>query len=306
MRWRKMGLIYAPDGSQTWAKSHAMLPTPLDMGDGRLRIYVAFVDENTVGRIGYVDVDARDPSRILEVSDTPVLDIGEPGAFDDNGVNPSSVIRVGDEVRLYYIGYQLGVHVRYLLFSGLAISRDGGSTFKRHSRAPILDRSDSELLLRSAPHVTPGGPPWRMWYVAGDSHISAGGTTRPNYNIRFIESDDGIHWPTKGEVAVDLDSDDEYGLGRPFIAEWGGVDRMFYARRSHSRGYRLGYAETTNGRSWSRRDDQVGIEFSPVGWDSEMLIWASVVVTEFAIYLFYNGNSYGATGFGYAVLEQDI
>ena len=63
-----MGLIYAPDGSQPWAKSHAMLPTPLDMGDGRLRIYVAFVDENTVGRIGYVDVDARDPSRVLEVS----------------------------------------------------------------------------------------------------------------------------------------------------------------------------------------------------------------------------------------------
>ena len=34
-----MGLIYLPDGSLPWARSHAMLPTPLDLGDGRLRIY---------------------------------------------------------------------------------------------------------------------------------------------------------------------------------------------------------------------------------------------------------------------------
>jgi predicted GH43/DUF377 family glycosyl hydrolase len=298
-----MGLIYAPDGSQVWARSHAMLPTPLDLGDGRLRIYVAFVDENTVGRIGYVDVDASDPSRVLEVSDAPVLDIGEPGAFDDNGVNPSSIVRVGDEIWLYYIGYQLGVHIRYLLFSGLAVSYDGGTTFKRHSRAPILDRSNSELLLRSAPHVTSGGPPWRMCYVAGDRHVSAGGTTRPNYNVRCIESLDGIHWPAEGEVAVDLESDDEYGLGRPVIVEWDDMGRMFYSVRSHSRGYHLGYAESADGRTWVRRDEQVGIEVSQTGWDSEMLIWASVCPTEHGIYLFYNGNGYGETGFGYAILE---
>ncbi len=303
MRWRKMGLIYAPDGTQPWARSHAMLPTPLDMGDGRLRIYVAFVDENTVGRIGYVDVDAGDPSRVIEVSNTPVLDIGEPGAFDDNGVNPVSVVRAGDEVRLYYMGYQLGVHVRYLLFSGLAISHDGGATFERHARVPVLDRSDRELLLRSAPHVAPDGPPWRMWYVAGDHHVAAGGTTRPTYNVRYIESLDGIHWPAQGEVVVDLESDDEYGLGRPFVTAWDGRSRMFYSVRSHSRGYHLGYAEAADDGTWVRRDEAVGIEVSLAGWDSEMLVWASVCPTEQGVYLFYNGNGYGETGFGYAILE---
>ena len=117
-----MGLIYLPDGSLPWARSHAMLPTPLDLGDGRLRIYVASLDDDGVGRIGYVDVDISDPSRVLAVAAEPVLDVGQPGAFDDNGVNPCSVVRWGDEVRLYYIGYQLAVHVRYLLFSGLVRS----------------------------------------------------------------------------------------------------------------------------------------------------------------------------------------
>jgi hypothetical protein len=280
-----------------------MLPTPLDMGDGRLRIYVAFVDERTVGRIGYVDVDARNPSRILAVSETPVLDIGEPGAFDDNGVIPISVVRIGEVVRLYYAGYQLGVNVRYLLFSGLAVSHDGGTSFERHARVPILDRSDQELLLRSAAHVAPDGPPWRMWYVAGDRHISAGGTTRPTYNIRYIESDDGIRWPAQGEVAIDLKTGDEYGLGRPFTCAWGGLYRMFYSIRTHSLGYRLGYAESVDGRNWVRRDEQAGIDISPLGWDSEMIYGASVMLSEHGTFMFYNGNDYGRTGFGYAVLE---
>lgn len=297
-----MGLIYAPDGTRPWAKSHAMLPTPLDMGDGRLRIYVAFVDENTVGRIGYVDVDARDPARVLEISERPVLDIGEPGTFDDNGVNPSCIVRVGAEVWLYYIGYQLGVHVRYLLFAGLAISQDGGATFERHARVPVLDRSDSELLLRSAPNIPHAGSPWRMWYVAGDCHISAGGTTRPTYNIRAIESDDGIAWPTKGDVVVNLEID-EYGLGRPFVTKLDGQNRMFYSVRSHDQGYHLGQAVSVDGQIWVRRDDEVGIHISDFGWDSEMLIWASIISTEFGTYLFYNGNGYGKTGFGFAILE---
>ncbi len=78
---------------------------------------------------------------------------------------------------------------------------------------------------------------------------------------------------------------------------------MFYAVRSHTRGYRMGYAVSDDGRSWTRRDEEVGIDLSPTGWDSEMAQGAAVVVTEFGTYLFYNGNDYGRTGFGWAVLD---
>lgn len=68
------------------------------LDERRIRVYVAMCDASTVGRIGYVDVDARDPTKVLAVSARPVLDIGEPGCFDDNGVNPISIVRCGDEV----------------------------------------------------------------------------------------------------------------------------------------------------------------------------------------------------------------
>ena len=44
-------------------------------------------------------------------------------------------------------------------------------------------------------------------WAAGDRHISAGGTTRPTYNVRVIESVDGIVWPAEGEVAIKLEND---------------------------------------------------------------------------------------------------
>src|SRR5215831_13560313 len=101
MQWRKMGRVYVPDGRRAWATKHAFPPTPFFLADGTLRLYVAFCDDNTVGRLGYVDVDPDNPARVLGISDEPLLDIGAPGAFDENGVVPTSIVRVENALYLY-------------------------------------------------------------------------------------------------------------------------------------------------------------------------------------------------------------
>ena len=55
MEWEKKGLIYCPDGTYSWAKKYAFPPTPYFKTDDIIRVYVGFCDENTVGRIGYVE-----------------------------------------------------------------------------------------------------------------------------------------------------------------------------------------------------------------------------------------------------------
>ena len=163
MRWEKQGRIYVPDGSQAWARKYAFPPVPHAVSEGVLRIYCTFCDENTVGRTGWVEVDADNPSTVLRVSERPVLDIGQPGAFDENGLLPTSLVTVGDELYMYYVGYQLGYKVRYFQFQGLAVSRDGGESFERYSRAPIIDRSDKELVNRTSAFVLREGDIYRMW-----------------------------------------------------------------------------------------------------------------------------------------------
>lgn len=304
MKWRKRGRIYAADGSLPWAKQYGHLTTPLFLNETTLRIYVAFCDENTVGRVGFVDVRADNPSAVVNVSKRPVLDVGCPGAFDENGVVPTSVIRLSNKLYLYYVGYQLGYKVRYYQFTGLAISSDGGNNFERCSRVPVIDRTDKEMLNRTAAFVRYEQGIFKMWYVGGDDWIVVNGKSLPRYNIRYIESSDGVSWPKEGEVCVDFSSDDEHVLGRPYLIERAGLYRMFYSVRTKSRGYRIGYAESNDAQHWVRKDDQVGIDVSPNGWDSEMIAYASVLEYKGAFYMFYNGNNCGQTGFGYAVLEH--
>jgi hypothetical protein len=66
----------------------------------------------------------------------------------------------------------------------------------------------------------------------------------------------------------------------------------------------MGYARSTDLRTWQRDDDAAGIEVSESGWDSKMLAYPCVVETPGGILMFYNGNGFGASGFGWAKLEE--
>jgi hypothetical protein len=303
--WEKLGRVYVADGEQPWAQSRAYLPTSLGLDERRIRVFVAFLDAGMVGRLGYVDVDASEPTRVLEVSERPALDVGLPGAFDDSGVNPLSVFRHEGVVWLYYVGWQRATRVPYLLFTGLAYSHDDGATFRRHTRVPVLDRTDAEPTLRSGAFIctAPGGG-FRAWYVTGEGWIESQGRLRPTYAMRYAESPDGVTWPAEGTPCLEPAAPDEYGFGRPYVMDEDGRLRMWFSVRSHSRGYRLGYAESDDGIAWERRDEQAGIDVSADGWDSEMIHCGWIQPTAFGTYLFYNGNGYGETGFGAAVLSS--
>jgi hypothetical protein len=77
---------------------------------------------------------------------------------------------------------------------------------------------------------------------------------------------------------------------------------MWYSFRGLS--YRIGYAESDNGISWTRCDSLAGIDVSKSGWDSEMIEYPFVFDHKGERFMLYNGNGYGKTGFGIAVLEN--
>lgn len=303
MRWEKKGRVYAPDGASAWARHSALQPTPILRGDV-IRIFVGLRDDEGVSRIGWVDVDAAYPSKVLAVSQEPSLDIGLPGAFDENGVVPCAVVARDGKLFLYYAGYQLGHKVRFFVFGGLATSADGGDTFVRHADVPVMDRTDDELYFRVIHSILYEDGVWKTWYGGGSSYVDGNGRTLPVYDIRYLESRDGIRFNAAGTVCVSMNDPDEHRLGRPYVLRDPGVYRMFYAVGTKSKGYRLGYAESPDGLSWNRKDGEVGIDVSEHGWDSQMISYPAVVRYGNTTYLFYNGNDYGRDGFGYAVLRE--
>jgi hypothetical protein len=79
---------------------------------------------------------------------------------------------------------------------------------------------------------------------------------------------------------------------------------MFYSVRYIDKLYRIGYAESIDGINWIRKDNEIDIDVSQEGWDSEMICYPSVISVKEKTYLFYNGNNNGETGFGYAEILE--
>ena len=313
MKWEKKGFIYKPKGNHHWMQSHAQLPTVAKVNDDVLRVYYGTRDKFDRTVTTYIEVQADNPQNILYVHDRPVLGLGELGCFDDSGAMPSWIVNHAGLKYLFYIGWNKGVSVPYRNSIGLAINKDNGQTFTRLCKAPIVHRTKSEPHFFGASCVIIENGIWRMWYLSALKWVVIDGKPEPVYHIKYGESKDGVNWDRSGIVCIDLKSPDEGGIGRPCVIHEDGMYKMWYSyrgirdyRTNKANSYRIGYADSNDGISWERKDDIVGIDVSPEGWDSVMVTYAYVYEHKGKKYMIYNGNGFGASGFGYAVLDEKL
>jgi len=305
MKWIKKGLIFEPECNKSWWKSHTLSPIALVLDEEKIRVFIGAMDSERVSRITYVDLSTKDPTKVLNVGNEPILDIGRPGTFDESGVFPASAIWHNDKIYLYYTGFQNADKVRYYMYGGLAISEDNGETFKRISEVPIMDRADEALFFRGGPSVLYENGVFKTYYSSGSEWIEDSGSLRPRYNVSCTESKDGINFPNKGSICIRYDlNQNEYGLGRPQIMKANDAYILFYTRRILGMKYSMGYSISKDGLKWERKDNEIGITHSKNDWDSDMVYFPSVIKNRDNYYLFYNGNNYGEKGFGLALLEK--
>lgn len=303
MKWEKRGLIYCPQGDvQDWINNTALTPTPYLLTDEIIRVYCSFRDINGIGRIGYLDLDARNPNTILNISDKPVLDIGRDGCFDDNGVILGDIIKVDNMLYMYYVGFQLVKKVKFYAFSGLAKGEPSGEHFTRVKEAPVMDRTAEGLYGRCIHSVMHSGGKFRVWYSVIYDWTYINGIPYPTYDIKYIESNDGVHFPEEGVQCIKC-NETEYRIGRPRVRL---IDHnkfeMRYTSDTLAKEYKAGYAESADGIFWIRKDHESKIARGEAGWDSEMACYPAVITTKYGTYMFYDGNGMGKAGFGYAQL----
>ncbi len=296
-RWEAVGRLVGTDELPDGLETHAQMPTPLLLEEQRYRLYFASRDADQRSHVCWCDVDlAEDPVRTGPIRG-PALAPGPLGGFDDHGVYPSSVVREDDRVLLYYVGWNPGKRSPLFYASaGLAVSDDAGRTFRRGGRAPVLARSEVDPLFVTAPVVRREGGRWRMWYVSGlEWFETRDGSLHSRYHIRHAGSPDGREWTADGTVCVELE-EGETNIGRfwPVRVEegWEG----WYSRAAPDRPYTLGYATSTDGLDWDRRDDEVAGALP----GSDVQAYPAVVRSGARRHLFYNGESFGREGILYA------
>jgi hypothetical protein len=299
-KWRKLGRIFCPDGTRDWMRTHAANPVALPLDDNRVRIFFSARDAANRASVGWIEVDMRRPLDVAAVSATPVISPGPLGAFDDSGVSVACLVQDGGTMWLFYTGWNLGVTVPWRNSIGLAASTDGVQ-FERVSPAPVLDRNRVDPFSISYPCVRRDGDQWRMWY---GSNLRWGPAERDmDHVIKYALGRGPDDWQPTGTIAIGIENVGEYAFSRPCVINDRGRWRMWYSYRGAE--YRIGYAESIDGVAWTRQDAAAGIAPSATGWDSESVEYPWVFDHRGDRYLLYNGNRYGLTGVGIAVLESE-
>jgi hypothetical protein len=308
MRWIKHGRIFIPDSSLAWSRSHAQVPSAMLLDD-RIRVYYASRDANGRSRTSFFDVCRQDPTRILYRHLDPVMDLGQPGAHDEDGVMVGCVAADGDRTLLYYTGWSRGGSVPYRVAIGLAASSDGGVTFERVFEGPIVDRTRLEPHMTMSPYVLHElGGSWRMWYGSGVRWVDIDGTFEPIYVIKYAESSNGLVWTQPNTLCIEPLHEFEANTRPGVLRNPTGYEMWFSYRHSRdfrdgSGAYRIGYALSSDGKVWSRQPDPGGLEPGPEAWDGRMMAYPSVVDVDGRRLMFYNGDGFGRSGVGFASLD---
>jgi hypothetical protein len=273
--------------------------------DNLIRIYFSKRDIRNCSLPYFLEYDLE-RHKINSINEEPVLALGDTGTFDDSGIMPTCLVKHKDELRMYYIGWNLGVTVPFRNSIGIAISNDDGKSFRKLYDGPILDRTKYEPHFVASSCVIYDKGVWKIWYLSCTKWKVVNNQLRHYYHIKYAESNDGIDWERKGIIAIDFKYDNEYAISVPRVIYEEGLYKMWYSYRggAFSDNYKIGYAESMNGINWNRLDEQINIITSKGNWDNESQCYPFIFDFKSERYMLYNGNGYGKSGFGIAKLQK--
>lgn len=317
MRWTRLGQIFdptqytLPNGCVQFAQSPQAL-----VFDDFVRIYFSTRALDTNGKflshVAFVDMrkNLRD---VIRVSDHTVIPLGGLGCFDEHGIFPMNVLRVGDSIYGYTCGWNRRVSVSVDTAIGLAVSHDNGLTFRRIGDGPVLAQSMHEPCLVGDGFVLLIGGVFHMWYIFGTGWKREKPEAAPDrtYKIGRATSRDGIQWQ-KDEahqiIADRLGPDESQAL--PTVVRIGTRYHMFFCyrqtfdfRADRDRGYHIGHAWSDDLATWTRDDETPRLTVPEGEWDSDMQCYPNVFECDDCVYMLYNGNQFGRYGFGLARLQ---
>ena len=303
MRWKKLGQLFCPESAHPKLASHAANPLAVFLCGDVYRVFYSGRDIQNRSSVGFVDVDII-KRKLVYAHDTPVFEHGAENSFYSHGVSIGNCYEADGHRYILFMGWQCpaGGHWRgdigrLVLESDLSLHID--------SDKPFMPTDASDSISLSYPWVIPesnGG--YHMWY--GSTATWDAGNGEMLHVINHAISNDGHHFQRKG-LAVPYSLGTAQAFSRPTVIgnQDDGYHMWFSYRSGSGLKYRIGYAYSQNGRAWELRLNEAGIDVSPSGWDSEMIEYPFVFDHKGQRFMLYNGNGYGKTGFGMAVLTNE-
>lgn len=302
-RWKKLGQIYVPKLSGRHPKliSHAANPLPVHLDGDVYRVFFSGRDISNRSSVGAVDIDFV-KHKIIDEHYLPFFEHGSTGSFFADGVSIGNCYEVDGVRYMLFMGWQNPKNAHWRGDIGRLIVTPE-ITLELDSAKPFMSCDNLDPISLSYPWVRPRpSKGYDMWY--GSTLEWDAGNGEMLHVIHHASSSDGNHWQRSG-LSVPFEIGRAQAFSRPtVVVNQMGIFEMWFSYRSGlGEKYRIGYAVSEDSLNWTLELDKAGITVSESGWDSEMIEYPFVFDHDHRRYMLYNGNGYGKTGFGLAILE---
>lgn len=279
----------------TW-DSRASGPTTVIYHNGKYEAWLYGVDDTDTGKIGFAT--STDGIEWTKYENNPVLMPGNQGEWDDANTDHACVLFIDGVYKMWYMGED-GHSTRI----GYATSADG-INWDKYIGNPVLDLGpagswdENEVL---HPSVFFDGNIYHMWYNGYGQDVQRTG---------YATSEDGINWTKYAGNPVLTVGDpvawDDYMLALMGVVYEDNEYKMWYTggdgTDEDSRYFRIGYATSPDGITWSKYENNPVLNIGEVGeWDSTGVVASAVMYdNSLDIYkMWYGGldGTYGRTGY---------
>lgn len=304
--WRKLGRIYDPEARadrHPKLASHAANPLAVHLDGDVFRVFYSGRDRSNRSSVGAVDIDIKQRTVLRDTAE-PVLEHGPAGSFCADGISIGCAYEADGVRYVLFMGWQTppdahwrGDIGRIVLAADLSMRLEGNG--------PFLGADERDPISLSYPWVIgDAARGYRMWY--GSTVSWDAGNSEMLHVLNAATSPDGHRWTREGQ-AVPSGIGMAQAFSRPTVleAEGGNLEMWFSYRSGRGETYRIGRARSDDGTSWHLDLEGAGITPSETGWDSDMIEYPFVFRHDDAVYMLYNGNGYGRSGFGLAVWDAD-
>ena len=296
---RKKWFCFSDVGFPLPMRSHMSNPTPFYLGRAKLRIFFSSRNEQNKSSVCFFDVDMRR----LEIINSEVnilLNINNhENCFFSDGVSLGNIFNKENKYFLSFMGWDLSDKKPWKGTVGVAEIDPYKPSILCLPEVPTIDTlngSDSSL---SYPTIKVIGDELYIWY--GNTVKKNAGNGEMLHTIHLSVLKEGNVVRHKGQV-IDYLINESQAFSRPSIIEHHGMLNMFYSVRGADSNYQINRSISSDGLLWKKADFHMVGAADPA--ESDMQCYPYVTCLEDDIYLFYNGNNYGRSGIGLAVLEQ--
>lgn len=249
----------------------------------------------------------KDTFQVIEYAEIGIINFGKPGSFDSYGIMPSCIITLSDGVKyMYYVGWSKRIDVPYWNSTGLAISMDGGETWKKYSHGPVFSSNNSEPDFIGTVEVIPPQPRekyediftkprWIMYYSSAHWE-EIDNKQEPVYDIKEAISEDGINWKATGKIIAHLTG------GEGGITAFRKIQNAFFYSIRQKSDYRTNPNNSYHIKSVDSNIEYEMLELAPEGGEN-MCAYPFIIEEKDKSIMFYN-TDFGKGGISYAEFKK--